>query len=74
MDFTDEEFSISSPIGKRFSREQTKATKSRFRIGIVAFVPFCSREIRVIPAIRGKIFARLRESDRLRFKKAAFAA
>jgi len=34
-DFTDSEFTIRATHGKKLPQKQTKATKSRFRIGIV---------------------------------------
>ena len=46
------------------AQKQTKATKKNS--SFVSFVPFCSKEIRVIRAIRGKTFAKMNDSYRLR--------
>jgi hypothetical protein len=56
MDFTDSEVSSHAAPRMKLAQKQTKATKKNS--SFVSFVPFCSREIRVIREIRGKTFAK----------------
>jgi hypothetical protein len=61
-DFTDSKFSVRAALGTELAQKRTKATKKNS--SSVSLVPFRSEEIRVIRAIRGKIFAKMSDSDR----------
>jgi len=65
-DFTDSESSIRGAHGTELAQKQTKTTKKN--PSFAPFVPFCSKEIRAIRAIHGKIFAKMSDSDGLQCK------